>query len=40
VWVGFLLAAGETTLAFAVPACVGALDVLWMLVMARRGTLR
>lgn len=39
-WVGFMLHAGETTLAFAAPACVGALGVAWMLVMARRGTLR
>jgi hypothetical protein len=39
-WVGFLLAAGEPTLAFAVPACVGALGVAWMAMMIRRGALR
>lgn len=40
VWVGFLLAAGEPTLAFAVPASVGALGVAWMAMMIRRGALR
>ena len=39
-WVGFLLAAGRPTLAFAAPAVVGALGVLWMLALIRRGDLR
>lgn len=40
VWVGLMLSANRTTLAFAVPACVGALGVLWMIGMVRRGALR
>lgn len=40
VWVGLMLSANRTTLAFAAPACVGALGVLWMIAMVRRGALR
>lgn len=40
VWVGLMLSANRTTLAFAAPACVGALGVLWMIGMVRRGALR
>ena len=36
VFVGIMLAAGEPTLAFAVPAAVGALGVAWMAVLATR----
>ncbi len=37
VFVGVMLASGHATLAFAVPACVGALGVIWMSILARRG---
>jgi MFS family permease len=37
VFVGFLLAAGRSTVAFAGPAFVGALGVVWMTIIARRG---
>lgn len=40
VWVGLMLSAHRTTLAFAAPACVGLLGVGWMLAMLRRGSLR
>jgi MFS family permease len=40
VFVGLMLAAGETTAAFAVPACVGALGVIWMAILSRRGVLK
>jgi MFS family permease len=40
VFVGVMLAAGYTTTAFAVPACVGALGVLWMWTLSRRGILK
>jgi MFS family permease len=35
-FVGFMLAAGHATAAFAVPAVMGGLGVLWMLLVARR----
>ncbi|MCW5801779.1 MAG: MFS transporter [Deltaproteobacteria bacterium] len=37
VFVGVMLASGHTTAAFAVPACVGALGVVWMWGLSRRG---
>jgi MFS family permease len=40
VFVGLMLSAGHTTAAFAVPAAIGALGVLWMLRLARRGVVR
>lgn len=40
VFVGAMLAAGHTTAAFAAPACVGALGVIWMLVLSRRGVVK
>ena len=39
VFVGFLLAAGEPRIAFAVPAAVGVLGVTWMVVLLRRHSL-
>lgn len=35
-FVGFMLAAGHTQLAFAIPAAVGALGVVWMTLLTRR----
>lgn len=40
VWVGLMLSAGRPTLAFAAPAAVGALGVLWMALLVRRGVVR
>jgi hypothetical protein len=34
------LATGRPTLAFAAPACVGALGVAWMAALVRRGVVR
>jgi MFS family permease len=39
VFVGIMLAAGSTTAAFAVPACVAATGVVWMWILVRRGAL-
>ncbi|HUQ01118.1 MAG TPA: MFS transporter [Kofleriaceae bacterium] len=39
-FVGFVLAAGHPTLAFAVPAAVGALGVAWMTSLVARGVLK
>lgn len=40
VFVGAMLAAGHRTAAFAVPACVGALGVIWMAILIRRGVVK
>jgi MFS family permease len=40
VFVGAMLATGHTTAAFAVPAAVGALGVVWMFVLSKRGILK
>lgn len=40
VFVGIMLAAGHGSIAFAVPAAVGALGVIWMAVLVRRRTIR
>jgi MFS family permease len=40
VYVGLMLGAGHTQLAFLVPAIVGACGVVWMLVLLRRGILK
>ena len=40
VFVGAMLATGHTTAAFAAPAAVGALGVVWMWVLSRRGVLK
>jgi MFS family permease len=40
VFVGAMLATGHRTAAFTVPACVGALGVLWMWTLTRRGVLK
>lgn len=40
VFVGVMLAAGHREAAFAVPACVGALGVIWMWTLSRRGVVR
>lgn len=40
VFVGVMLASGHSTLAFAVPGCVGALGVIWMSILARRGIVK
>jgi MFS family permease len=40
VYVGLMLDAGHTGLAFAIPAAVGACGVVWMLVLLKRGMLR
>lgn len=39
-FVGLMLAAGEPTIAFAAPAAVGALGVVWVLGLVRRGVVR
>jgi hypothetical protein len=36
-YVGFLLGAGQTMLAFAAPAVVGLLGVMWMLALLKHG---
>lgn len=40
VFVGVMLASGYTTAAFAIPAAVGALGVIWMLILSRRGVVK
>lgn len=39
-FVGVMLAAGHAKAAFAIPACVGALGVVWMWTLSRRGIVR
>jgi MFS family permease len=40
IFVGAMLATGHRMAAFAVPACVGALGVIWMWTLSRRGILK
>lgn len=40
VFVGAMLATGHRTAAFAVPACLGALGVIWMWTLSRRGVVK